>query len=69
MSTTEIIEQALKLKMDERYQVAEAMLHSLDRPDPDIERVWAEEAMRRVKAYDEGRMETFSLEEVFGEDD
>jgi hypothetical protein len=42
------------------------MLHrSLDKPDPEIDRVWQEEALRRVKAYDEGRLKTVSMEEVF----
>jgi hypothetical protein len=42
------------------------MLHtSLDKPDPEIDKVWQEEALRRVKAYDEGRLDTVSMDEVF----
>ncbi len=65
MSTAEIIEQALKLKASDRYLLLEMLHESLDRPDPEIDRVWQEEALRRIKAIDEGRLGTVSMEEVF----
>ena len=65
MSTSDVIEQALSLKASDRYLLLEMLHHSLDKPDPEIDRVWQEEALRRVKAYDEGRLETVSMEEVF----
>ncbi|HXI23430.1 MAG TPA: addiction module protein [Pyrinomonadaceae bacterium] len=36
----------------------------LDKPDPEIDRVWANEARRRWAAYKEGRIPTVSYEEV-----
>jgi putative addiction module component (TIGR02574 family) len=65
MSTAEIIEQALQLKASERYALLELLHQSLDKPDPDIDRVWQEEALRRLTAYDEGRLESVSMEEAF----
>ena len=65
MSTTEVMEQALKLKASERYMLLEMLHQSLDKPDPEIDRIWREEALRRVRAYDEGKLETVSMEEVF----
>ena len=65
MSTTEVIEQVLKLKASERYMLLEMLHQSLDKPDPEIDRIWREEAMRRMKAYDEGKLATVSMEEVF----
>lgn len=65
MGTTDVIEQALKLKASERYLLLEMLHQSLDKPDPEIDRIWREEAMRRVKAYDEGKLATVSMEEVF----
>jgi len=42
------------------------LLHqSLDKPDPAVDRVWQEEALRRLQAYDEGRLECVSMEEAF----
>lgn len=68
MSTAEIIEQALKLKASERYEVVDAILESLDKPDPEIDAIWQEECLRRLSAYQEGRMDTVSLEEALGDD-
>lgn len=65
MSTAEIIEQALKLKASERYELLELLHRSLDKPDEEINRVWIEEAERRLQAYREGRLEVVSMEEVF----
>ena len=65
MSTAEVIEQALSLKASDRYLLLEMLHSSLDKPDPVIDRVWQDEALRRVKAYDEGKLETISMEDVF----
>jgi len=65
MGTTEIIEQALKLKSSERYLLLEMLHQSLDKPDPEIDNIWREEVLRRVKAYDEGKLTTVSMDEVF----
>jgi hypothetical protein len=65
VSTSEVIEQALSLKASDLYLLLEILHRSLDKPDPEIDRVWQEEALRRVKAYDEGRLATVSMEEAF----
>ena len=41
MGKTEIIDMALQLKAAERYEVVEKIMQSLDKPDPEIDRVWA----------------------------
>ncbi|MDP1636347.1 MAG: addiction module protein [Gallionellaceae bacterium] len=66
MGKYEIIDMALQLKAAERYEVVEKIMQSLDKSDPEIDKVWAEESLRRTKACDEGRMKTVSFEEVFG---
>ena len=66
MGKHEIIDMALQLKAAERYEVVEKIMQSLDKPDADIDRVWAEEALHRARACDEGRMKTVPFEEVFG---
>jgi putative addiction module component (TIGR02574 family) len=65
MSTADVIEQALSLKSSDRYLLLEMLHRSLDKPDPEIDKAWQDEALRRVKAYDEGRLKTVSMEEVF----
>ena len=67
MGSKEILEQALKLRSDEKFAVVEGLLKSLDEPDATLEVIWAEEAEKRLKAYREGRLEGVSMEEVFKE--
>lgn len=67
MGKREIIDMALQLKASERYEVAEIIMQSLDKSDPEIDKVWAEEALHRARACDAGRMKTLSFEEVFGD--
>ncbi|MDP1997000.1 MAG: addiction module protein [Gallionella sp.] len=66
MGKHEIIDMALQLKAAERYEVVEKIMQSLDKSDPEIDRVWAEEALHRAQACDAGRMKTLPFEEVFG---
>jgi hypothetical protein len=47
----EILEQALKLKPEERFMIVEGLLNSLDEPDRKLDDIWAEEAEKRLKAY------------------
>lgn len=57
MSSKDIFEQALKLKPDERFTVVEGLLKSLDEPDKELDKIWAEEAEKRLEAYREGSLE------------
>lgn len=65
MSTAEVMEIALRLKASERYELLEMLQKSLDKPDTEVDRVWIEEAERRLQAYREGKLEVISMEEVF----
>ncbi|MDP2823263.1 MAG: addiction module protein [Sulfuritalea sp.] len=67
MGAKEILEMALKLDESERIAIVEALASSFAQADSEIDRIWAEEALRRVRAYDEGRMKTYTLEEVLGD--
>jgi len=60
-----VINEGLQLKPAEKVIVIEALIRSLDVPDPNIEKAWADEAERRLKAYKEGKLETISFEEMF----
>jgi putative addiction module component (TIGR02574 family) len=48
----------------EKLRLVDVILSDLDKPDPEIDRVWANEARRRWVAYKEGRIPTVSYEEV-----
>ncbi|GMR07393.1 MAG: hypothetical protein BMS9Abin26_0396 [Gammaproteobacteria bacterium] len=63
-STKEILKEALSLSPDEKAELVDELLVSLDSPEPDIEKVWAEEVEKRIDAIDQGKSKTISLEEV-----
>lgn len=67
MGAKEILEMALKLDESDRIAIVEALASSFAHTDSEIDKIWAEEALRRVRAYDEGRMKTYTLEEVLGD--
>ena len=50
MDSREILEQALRLKPEERFLVVEGLLKSLDEPDEKLDAIWAEEADKRLRA-------------------
>ena len=64
-----LIDQALELPAIERLIVAEQLLMSLDRPDPKIDTAWATEVEARLDAFQDGRIEAVSVNEVFGKYD
>lgn len=64
-SVESILQEASRLSAAERAAVAEGLLHSLDKPDPEIDQLWAKEAEARIDAADRGEMEHVSEEQVF----
>ena len=67
MGTQELLALALKLDPAERFELVDQVLHSLDKPDPEIDRVWLEEAERRLAAHRSGKTRGIPAEEIFGE--
>ncbi|HEU4836983.1 MAG TPA: addiction module protein [Pyrinomonadaceae bacterium] len=49
---------------EEKLRVLDAILTDLDKPDPEIDQVWAEEARKRWNSYKAGRLQTVSYEEL-----
>jgi putative addiction module component (TIGR02574 family) len=65
MGKTELNEQALKLEAADRLMLVELLHESLDKPDPEIDRVWADEAQRRLAAYRAGTLAANDMATVF----
>ena len=65
MSNIEILEQALKLRPDEKFIIVEGLLKSLDAPDGKIDEIWVVEAEKRLSAYRSGKLKAVPMEEVF----
>jgi putative addiction module component (TIGR02574 family) len=48
----------------EKLRLVDEILTQLDKPDLELDRIWAEEARKRWDAYKAGRLKTVSYEEV-----
>lgn len=60
-------ELAAKIKTlpdNEKMELVDSILIQIDKPDPEIDRIWAEEARKRWQAYKTGRAETVSYKQV-----
>ena len=65
------IQKEIKQKLDylsdnEKLVVVNYLLEELDKPDPEIYKAWAKEALRRQKEMRSGKVKTLSHDEVFG---
>ncbi len=48
----------------EKIELVDSILMQLDRPDPEIDRIWADEARKRWQAYKTGKLETVPYDQV-----
>ena len=65
MTTTDnVIKDALTLKPSEKAQLIDTLISTLDKPDSEIDELWAKEAEDRIDAYDQGKLKAVSLEKV-----
>jgi len=65
MNLNQIVDEALHLPEDERAELAQKLLLSLDSPsDSEIKAAWLREAQNRAKELDEGLVQPVPVEEV-----
>lgn len=50
----------------EKLLVVDYILADFDKPDPEIDKAWAKEALSRQKSMRNGNMKLFTYDEVFG---
>lgn len=48
----------------EKIELVDSILMQLDKPDPEIDCIWAEEARKRWQAYKMGKLETVPYDQV-----
>ena len=60
-----LLEEALALPVNERADLVERLLSSLDPSEPEIEKLWAKEVEDRIDALERGKLRTISAEEFF----
>jgi len=57
---------AMELSLEERAQLGGTLLFSLDEPsESEVERLWLQEAERRLQDFREGQVKGIPAEEVF----
>ena len=62
----EVTAVAMELSLEERAQLAGKLLLSLDEPSAsEVERLWLEEAERRLEEFREGEIQGIPADEVF----
>jgi putative addiction module component (TIGR02574 family) len=59
-----ILKEALALRPDQKAEIIDKLISSIDKPDKEIDELWAKEAESRIDAYDEGKIKAISLEKV-----
>lgn len=65
MTTTDnILKETLRLSPSEKAQLIDKLISTLDKPDKEIDELWAKEAEDRIDAYDQGKLRAVSLEKV-----
>jgi len=65
INTENVLREALTLRPFEKAQLIDKLLASLDKSDPEIDKLWTKEAEDRIDAYDQGKIKAISLEKVF----
>lgn len=64
MDPKSVLKDALLLRPAERLQLIEMLTRSLNKPDENIEKIWAEESEKRYIALKQGKMRTVALKEI-----
>lgn len=65
---SEIVEEARQLPYGERTELIEQLIaDSAKHPDPEIEKAWGDEALRRLKEIEEGKVQMVPGEQVMAE--
>lgn len=63
-TTEQLVSEIHSLPDVEKLRIVDVILADLDKPDPEMDRIWAGEARKRWAAYKEGRIPTVSYQEV-----
>jgi len=63
-TAVKVRKQAQALADSEKLQLVDVLLSEPDKPDPEIDRVWAAEAKRRWRAYRAGKMKAVPYKQI-----
>jgi len=60
----EILKEAITLRPLDQAKLVDQLMVCLDIPDPELDKLWAEEAESRLEAFKNGSMRSVTLESV-----
>ncbi len=63
VTTEDFLIQAVSLRPSEQAKLVDQLISFLDKPDPELDKLWAEEAESRLDAFKNGKLNSVSLEE------
>jgi putative addiction module component (TIGR02574 family) len=64
-TSAERLESEIRALSDlDKLRLVDAILTDLDKPDPELDRIWVEEARKRLAAYKAGRIPSVSYQDV-----
>jgi len=63
-SLKRIVSEIDSLEDIEKLQLVDVILADLDKPDPEIDKIWAEEARARWDEYKAGKVKTIPYKDV-----
>ena len=66
-SAKTVMDQALKLPVNDRAALVDTLILSLDKPDPALDAEWLKEAEDRLSAYQSGELAAVDADDVFRE--
>jgi Glu-tRNA(Gln) amidotransferase subunit E-like FAD-binding protein len=62
-----IFQEAITLTTDECASLLEELLSSMDKPNPEIDKLWAKEVEDRLAAYHRGDLNSYPADEIFAQ--
>jgi putative addiction module component (TIGR02574 family) len=65
MTSLAVLKEAMNLKQPEKFLLVEELLKSLDTPNKELDKIWADEAQRRLDAYRNGKISGVAMEDIF----
>ena len=62
-----VMKAAARLAPEERIELVQRIMQSVDPTQPAVDAAWLAEAKERIAAYERGEVETFDADEVLAE--
>jgi hypothetical protein len=60
----EVLKEAITLRPLDQAKLVDQLMVCLDIPDPELDKLWAEEAESRLEAFKNGSIQSVTLESV-----